>query len=84
MSSRMRKTSGKTGHRRSHHGVTSPRLSKCNNCGEVHRRHCVCDNCGYYRDTEAIDKEAEMEKKLQRLKEKAKERGEDPSEVTLD
>jgi len=84
MSSRMRKTHGKTRHRRSHHTVSSPRLSECTNCGEKHRRHRVCDNCGHYRDKEVIDKEAQMEKKLKRLKERAKERGEDPEEVTLE
>lgn len=78
MSSRMRKTRGKTGHGRSHIKVTSPRLSKCTNCGEEHLRHRMCENCGHYRDVEVVDMEARMEKKLKRLRRKRKERGEEP------
>lgn len=81
MSSRMRKTHSKTRHRRSHHKVKSPRLSKCTNCGEMHLRHRMCAACGHYRDNEVVDMEAKLEKKIERMKKKAKERGEDPDEI---
>ncbi|MBI3723913.1 50S ribosomal protein L32 [bacterium] len=35
-------------------------LSKCPRCREAIRPHTVCGNCGYYRDENVIDVEAEQ------------------------
>lgn len=55
MSVRMRHTSGHTRNRRSHHGLSEPRLSACGKCGASHIRHTMCQSCGTYRDREVID-----------------------------
>ena len=49
MTSRMRKTSGASKQRRSHHSLKGPRLDKCDNCGAFKERHKVCLECGFYR-----------------------------------
>lgn len=63
MSVRMRHTRAHTGNRRSHHGLTAPRLSKCTNCSASHLRHRACSNCGMYRGKQVIDVVAKAEKK---------------------
>jgi large subunit ribosomal protein L32 len=75
MSVRMRHTKGHTRNRRSHHALKSPRLSACNECGAMHLRHRICDNCGKYRARVVIDKEAEIAKKAARVKRKRRELG---------
>ncbi|MEX2405275.1 MAG: 50S ribosomal protein L32 [Candidatus Paceibacterota bacterium] len=75
MSSRMRHTKSKTGRRRSHHGLKSPRLATCSNCGESHTLHTVCEECGTYRGRTVIDVEAIKQKKLERKMRKRKEMG---------
>ena len=71
MSVRMRHTSGHSANRRSHHKVTGPRLSTCNDCGNAHARHHVCANCGKYRGREVIDVKAQIEKKEAKMKARA-------------
>lgn len=66
MSIRMRHTKSHTGNRRAHHGLKSPRLSACANCGEKHILHTVCEACGIYRGRKVIDVEALKQKKLER------------------
>jgi len=41
--------------RRSHHGIDNVQLSECSNCGELHRRHHICQECGYYRGRQILD-----------------------------
>jgi len=81
MSVRMRHTKSHTANRRSHHGLKSPRLSKCSNCGQAHLRHRMCENCGNYKGKEIIDITAKIAKKQQKAKNsemKAKEEIKDP------
>lgn len=77
----MRHTKGHTANRRSHHGLSEPRLSTCKDCGAIHARHKVCETCGKYRGRQVIDVLAKIEKKNERAKAKAKSLGKDPSEV---
>lgn len=80
----MRITSGKTGSRRSHHGIKEPRLSTCPKCGSLHLRHRMCDNCGYYKDKEVIDINAKIAKKNERQIAKMKSLGIDPNAKETD
>jgi len=34
--------------RRSHHAMSPPNLTECQNCGERIPQHRVCPKCGYY------------------------------------
>jgi large subunit ribosomal protein L32 len=34
--------------RRSHHAMSGPTLTECQNCGEKTVPHRVCRKCGYY------------------------------------
>ena len=34
--------------RRSHHAMTAPMLTECQNCGDRIIPHRVCPKCGYY------------------------------------
>ena len=70
MSVRMRATRSHTGNRRSHHGLIAPRLSTCADCGEMHIRHHICNNCGKYRGRTIIDMAAQIEKKEKKAKAK--------------
>ena len=70
MSVRMRHTKGHTRNRRSHHRISSPRLTTCSECGEKHLMHRVCPTCGKYRGKVVID----MEKKIAKREEKTKRR----------
>ncbi len=79
MSSRMRITSGKTRSRRSHHGIKSPRLSRCKKCEAFHLRHRMCDTCGTYQDRQVIDMNAKIAKKNERKIAKMKSLGIDPN-----
>ena len=79
MSSRMRITSGKTRSRRSHHGIKTPRLSRCPKCGSLHLRHRMCDTCGNYKDRQVVDINAKIVKKNERRIAKMKELGIDPN-----
>ena len=79
MSSRMRITSGKTRSRRSHHGIKTPRLSRCPKCESLHLRHRMCDTCGNYKDRQVVDINAKIVKKNERRIAKMKELGIDPN-----
>ncbi len=35
--------------RRAHQAISDVTLTKCSNCGELHRYHHACAECGYYR-----------------------------------
>ena len=70
MSVRMRVNRSHTGNRRSHHKLIAPRLSTCADCGEMHIRHHICNNCGKYRGRTIIDMAAQIEKKEKKVKAK--------------
>jgi len=64
---RMRATRGHRNNRRSHHALAGARLSKCANCGVLHKRHAVCMNCGTYRGRKVLDLSAKVAKKAKKL-----------------
>lgn len=70
MSVRMRHTRAHTANRRSHHALTEPRLSKCENCGAFSLRHRACNECGKYRGRVVIDVTASVLKKEEKKKAK--------------
>jgi large subunit ribosomal protein L32 len=70
MSVRMRHTKSHTKNRRSHHSLDPVRLCLCQKCGEKHRRHYVCPNCGTYRGRAVIDVLAKLDKSKRKKKEK--------------
>lgn len=41
--------------RRSHHGIEQVTLATCPTCGEPHRYHHVCSNCGTYRGRKVLE-----------------------------
>ncbi len=63
---RMRHTRAHTANRRSHHGLSGPRLSTCAKCGTMHLRHRVCVNCGTYRGREMTNVLVKTEKKAKK------------------
>ena len=52
---RMRHTRSHTANRRSHHALTAPELSVCQNCGAKHRPHHMCLDCGFYKGKMVVD-----------------------------
>jgi large subunit ribosomal protein L32 len=66
----MRHTKGHTRNRRSHHALKEPHLVKCQDCGELHLKHRVCENCGKYRGKVILDVEKATVKKEKKAKEK--------------
>lgn len=55
MVNRMRATRSHRNNRRSHHGLTVVRLSKCAGCGALHQSHRICMNCGSYNGRKVLD-----------------------------
>ncbi len=56
MATPKRKTSStRRDKRRSHQAIADINLVKCTNCGELHRFHHVCEECGYYRGRKIMD-----------------------------
>lgn len=43
--------------RRTHYKSEAKTTVVCNNCGANHLMHRVCNECGYYRGKQAIEKE---------------------------
>ncbi|MDD3296209.1 MAG: 50S ribosomal protein L32 [Candidatus Omnitrophica bacterium] len=41
--------------RRTHQKLTSPSLTKCNQCSRLKPAHMVCPFCGYYAGREIIE-----------------------------
>lgn len=60
---RMRINRSATRKRRSHHGLTEPRLSECKECGAKHLRHRACNECGKYRGRMVEDVQSKNIKK---------------------
>ena len=70
MVNRMRATRAHRDNRRSHHALEDVRLSKCQSCGSMHKRHVLCTICGSYRGKKLVDMTAIITKKSERDKKK--------------
>jgi large subunit ribosomal protein L32 len=66
---RMRRNRSQTAKRRSHHAISSVRLSKCE-CGELRVSHRACPNCGKYNGRVVIDVVARAKRDALRSKRK--------------
>lgn len=42
--------------RANHDRINVPTLTRCSNCGEVSQPHRVCGACGFYGETQVIEK----------------------------
>lgn len=42
--------------RRTHYKITANKLVKCPNCGKMIRPHRVCNNCGFYKGVNKLEK----------------------------
>jgi len=69
---RMRVNRSKTGKRRSHHGLSTTRISNCS-CGALRQSHRACSNCGKYNGKVAIDVVAATKRQQRRDKKKQSE-----------
>lgn len=86
----MKITRGKTGSRRSHHGLTAPRLSHDKETDSTHKRHHVDLATGMYRGKQVFEPKVktpkveevaeEVVEKVEDVKEKAEEVGEEIKE----
>ena len=63
MVNRMRATRSHRNNRRSHHALSGVRVSKCQNCGALHRSHAVCMSCGWYNGRKVLDLAAKAARK---------------------
>ncbi len=68
----MRATRAHRDNRRSHHALDEVRLSKCQSCSAMHKRHTVCTTCGSYRGKKIIDMTAVAVKKAEKAKTREK------------
>jgi large subunit ribosomal protein L32 len=66
----MRHTRSHTGNRRSHHALKAPALSKCTNCGALHRPHHMCLECGFYKGKVVVDMAAKKQARAARMEAK--------------
>ncbi len=64
---RMRHTRSHTANRRSHHGLKSPEMAVCKNCGAMHRPHHMCLACGFYKGRVVIDLAAKAKARADRM-----------------
>lgn len=81
---RMRHTRSHTANRRSHHALKAPNLGVCKNCGEMHRPHHMCLNCGFYNGRVVIDLLAKKKDRAARMQAKREAiRGETPAETPV-
>jgi len=69
---RMRVNRSKTGKRRSHHGLSGTRTSKCE-CGALRVSHRACPECGKYNGRVVVDVVLEAKRAERRVKRKQKE-----------
>ena len=67
---RMRHTRSHTANRRSHHGLKSPEMAVCKNCGAMHRPHHMCLACGFYKGRVVIDLAAKAKARTERMQAK--------------
>ena len=66
---RMRVNRSKTGKRRSHHGLSTTRVSTCE-CGQLRQSHRACPNCGKYNGKVTVDIVARTQREQRRAKRK--------------
>lgn len=66
----MRHTPAHSKNRRSHHSLKGVNLAVCTNCGEHHRPHHMCLNCGFYKGRVVIDLVAKKQAREARIKAK--------------
>ncbi|MES2215898.1 MAG: 50S ribosomal protein L32 [Patescibacteria group bacterium] len=69
---RMRATRSHRNNRRSHHALSAARVSKCGNCGALHKNHAVCMSCGWYNGRKVLDLAAKAAKKAAKATSQAK------------
>ncbi len=69
---RMRVNRSKSGKRRSHHGLSSASLGKCE-CGALRQSHRACKECGKYAGKEIIDVVERTKREQRRTKRRDKE-----------
>lgn len=67
----MRVNRSKTGKRRSHHGLTAARVSKCE-CGALRQAHRACSSCGKYGGKIVVDVVAQANRTARREKRRTK------------
>jgi large subunit ribosomal protein L32 len=67
---RMRHTRSHTANRRSHHGLTTPEMAVCKNCGAMHRPHHMCLSCGFYNGRVVIDLAKKAQARSERMAQK--------------
>jgi len=70
-----RTPSGRRNRRRSHDGLSAPKLSKCPQCQASIPPHQVCPECGYYKGRDVLkieEKKAKEEAKKKARKDRAK------------
>ena len=65
----MRHTHSQSAQRRSHHALTSVRLTLCESCGAPKMNHRVCTNCGKYDKREVLNVYKALDKKTKKTKE---------------
>ena len=51
---KFRTSRSKRNQRRSHHGISRPNVSICQNCQSVKSSHSVCESCGHYRGEQVM------------------------------
>lgn len=78
---RMRHTRSHTANRRSHHGLKTPVMAVCKNCGAMHRPHHMCLNCGFYKGRVVIDLLAKKQEREARMAAKAAARSGEEAEM---
>ena len=49
----------RTRKRRANWKISGVNISTCPKCKQTKRPHCVCGNCGFYRDTEILNLDEE-------------------------
>ena len=53
------KTRGRT--RRAHMALSAKATTKCPKCGAIVKSHRVCSKCGWYKDSQRVEKENSKE-----------------------
>lgn len=66
----MRHTRAHTKNRRSHHGLETPAMAVCKNCGAHHRPHHMCLECGFYNGRQVMDLAKKKEERTARMQAK--------------
>jgi large subunit ribosomal protein L32 len=65
-----RHTKSARNQRRMHLFLTKPQFKKCGKCGVLSVSHIVCPACGFYKDKEAVNVLAKLDRKERKAKDK--------------